>query len=157
MTLDDEDLGAIRAVVREEFALALEGMRPSNQRATRLAATWELPRNWGLWAMQEQPTWTADHVRTQAATFRDYWSSKSGQGATKTDWEATWRNWVRRAGPMLNSTAQGDTPVVSPAIEQTRRLLESQRMTPEQEAASKAAAAQVKERLQNVVKLVRSA
>jgi uncharacterized protein YdaU (DUF1376 family) len=31
-----------------------------------------------------------------AATFRDYWVSKSGNDATKTDWLATWRNWVRR-------------------------------------------------------------
>ena len=148
------DEGRLRQIIREEFALALEGMRPSSQRATRLAATWALPRNWGLWAMQEQPTWTADHVRTQAATFRDYWVAKSGQGATKTDWEATWRNWVRKSGPMLNSTSQGDTPVVSPAIEQTRRLLAEQEMTPEQKAASDEAMRKVQDRLKLVVKRV---
>jgi hypothetical protein len=27
--------------------------------------------------------------------FRDYWSAKAGSGATKLDWQATWRNWVR--------------------------------------------------------------
>lgn len=31
-----------------------------------------------------------------AATFKDYWVAKSGKDATKTDWLATWRNWVRR-------------------------------------------------------------
>ena len=28
-------------------------------------------------------------------TFRDYWVAKSGRDATKLDWNATWRNWVR--------------------------------------------------------------
>lgn len=29
--------------------------------------------------------------------FVDYWRAKSGKDATKLDWDATWRNWVRRA------------------------------------------------------------
>lgn len=29
--------------------------------------------------------------------FRDYWIAKSGQDATKTNWLATWRNWLRRS------------------------------------------------------------
>jgi hypothetical protein len=32
----------------------------------------------------------------EAAKFRDYWSAK-GSNATKTDWPATWRNWVRQS------------------------------------------------------------
>lgn len=27
--------------------------------------------------------------------FRDYWTAKTGQSATKLDWLATWRNWLR--------------------------------------------------------------
>lgn len=30
--------------------------------------------------------------------FRDYWSAKAGREATKLDWQATWRNWIRNAG-----------------------------------------------------------
>ncbi|MDK1489774.1 hypothetical protein QN219_06855 [Sinorhizobium sp. 7-81] len=30
--------------------------------------------------------------------FRDYWSAKAGREATKLDWPATWRNWIRNAG-----------------------------------------------------------
>ncbi|NUS67719.1 MAG: hypothetical protein HOQ41_05155 [Ensifer adhaerens] len=30
--------------------------------------------------------------------FRDYWRAKSGRDATKLDWAATWRNWMRNAG-----------------------------------------------------------
>jgi hypothetical protein len=29
-------------------------------------------------------------------TFRDYWRAKSGAGATKLDWDATWRIWCRK-------------------------------------------------------------
>lgn len=28
--------------------------------------------------------------------FRDYWIAQPGQKGVKTDWDATWRNWVRR-------------------------------------------------------------
>lgn len=30
--------------------------------------------------------------------FRDYWRAKAGREATKLDWQATWRNWIRNAG-----------------------------------------------------------
>lgn len=36
-------------------------------------------------------------IDNEAAIFRDYWVGKTGQGATKRDWLATWRNWLRRA------------------------------------------------------------
>jgi hypothetical protein len=35
----------------------------------------------------------AEHVK-----FVDYWIAKSGKDAVKLDWDATWRNWIRRAG-----------------------------------------------------------
>ena len=34
--------------------------------------------------------------KSVADTFKDYWINKSGSTAVKTDWFATWRNWVRR-------------------------------------------------------------
>ena len=64
-------------------------------RGTRLAKDWQLPRLWGLWAMQEKPGWTEDRVREVAAKFADHWHAKAGRDASKVDWEATWRNWVR--------------------------------------------------------------
>ena len=36
-------------------------------------------------------------AEAEAAKFRDFWTAKSGKDATKLDWSATWRNWVRRA------------------------------------------------------------
>lgn len=34
---------------------------------------------------------------SELARFRDYWAAATGAAATKADWPATWRNWVRRA------------------------------------------------------------
>ncbi len=39
----------------------------------------------------------AERVKVEIAKFRDYWRSKTGANATKIDWQATWRNWVRKA------------------------------------------------------------
>ena len=30
------------------------------------------------------------------AAFCDYWRARPGPGATKCDWDSTWRNWCRR-------------------------------------------------------------
>lgn len=34
---------------------------------------------------------------TEAAQFKDFWRAKAGRDATKRDWPATWRTWVRNA------------------------------------------------------------
>jgi hypothetical protein len=36
----------------------------------------------------------AEHVK-----FIDHWIAKTGRDATKLDWDATWRNWIRNARP----------------------------------------------------------
>lgn len=69
-------------------------------RATRLPESWRLPKAWRDWALAERPDWTAVHVDTVAASFHDYWISKGGADARKVNWEATWRNWVRREKQM---------------------------------------------------------
>lgn len=61
-------------------------------RGSRLSADWVLPKEWEDWAKQERPDLD---LRSVGEQFRDYWSAKAGSGATKLDWQATWRNWVR--------------------------------------------------------------
>uniref|UniRef100_UPI0035D03964 hypothetical protein n=1 Tax=Bartonella sp. OT172YNZD TaxID=3243572 RepID=UPI0035D03964 len=39
----------------------------------------------------------SERVKVEIAKFRDYWRSKAGANATKIDWQATWRNWIRKA------------------------------------------------------------
>lgn len=62
------------------------------KRGTRLPENWVLPLKWGEWAIESG--WSEYSVRTEADRFRDYWIAKT-RDATKLDWEATWRNWMR--------------------------------------------------------------
>lgn len=67
---------------------------------TRLPADWALPRSWGEWALshasEQGHALSADAVRATAEKFRDFWVAKPGKDGRKADWEATWRNWIRR-------------------------------------------------------------
>ncbi|ENN94010.1 DUF1376 domain-containing protein [Bartonella vinsonii] len=38
-----------------------------------------------------------ERVKVEIAKFRDYWKAKTGKDATKIDWQATWRNWIRNS------------------------------------------------------------
>lgn len=62
-------------------------------RGTRLTPDWELEQEWGEWAM-DQGMKGEDVVR-ESEKFKDFWLSKTGPNATKANWEATWRNWIR--------------------------------------------------------------
>ncbi len=62
-------------------------------KGTRLPEDWTLPQSWKNWALAQRPDLDPDRI---AEEFRDFWISKTGQNATKLNWEATWRNWVRR-------------------------------------------------------------
>lgn len=35
-------------------------------------------------------------LKAEHRVFTDFWKGKSGKDATKADWDATWRNWMRR-------------------------------------------------------------
>lgn len=45
-------------------------------------------------------------IKIEADKFRDYWISKSGAAATKIDWTATWRNWIRNKRPSYQGPAK---------------------------------------------------
>jgi hypothetical protein len=66
------------------------------KRGKRLTADWRLPQSWGQWALTEFGV-SEQAVRREADTFRDYWCGRADKGAVKLDWEATWRNWCRKA------------------------------------------------------------
>lgn len=70
-------------------------VRATQPKATRLSSDWVLPSEWRQWALD------AHNVPPKQATeislvFRDFWIGKPGGGGCKLDWEATWRNWVRK-------------------------------------------------------------
>ena len=63
------------------------------QRGTRLPADCLLPVEWHAFCKQERPDLLPRQVFDE---FKDYWIAQPGQKGVKTDWDATWRNWVRR-------------------------------------------------------------
>jgi Helix-turn-helix domain len=68
----------------------------SAPRATRLDPDW-MPSPELIAQMRSECP--AIDVKAEHLKFVDYWISKSGRDATKLDWPATWRNWIRNARP----------------------------------------------------------
>jgi len=64
-----------------------------SQRGTRLAPDFPLSNEWISFCRQHRPELDP---RETFEGFRDYWIAQPGQKGVKTDWTATWRNWVRR-------------------------------------------------------------
>ncbi len=81
---------------------------PEKKRATRLSPDWLLPASWGEWAKREGHLEAT--IRLEADKFRDFWCSKSGKDATKLDWFATWRNWMRN----VRNAPRGHAPPGQP-------------------------------------------
>lgn len=54
------------------------------------------PDDLGNWAIEEF-RWDIKKTMSVWGMFCDYWLAKTGAGATKRDWPATWRNWCRKA------------------------------------------------------------
>lgn len=66
--------------------------KPLSQ-GSRIPADWQPDEVLLAWAKAERPDL---NLAQTVDSFRDYWIGKSGKDATKTDWPATFRNWVRR-------------------------------------------------------------
>lgn len=60
-------------------------------RGTRFALD-ALPDDWKEYCRQNRPDLDPQKV---FENFSDYWKAKAGKDATKRDWSATWRTWVR--------------------------------------------------------------
>lgn len=90
-----------------------------NKRATRLPDDWTLPASWGQWALSEG--YDERVIRAEAPKFRDFWCSKGGKDATKVDWLATWRNWMRNVPKHSSQRA----PPVSPIAQRQEAALKA--------------------------------
>lgn len=64
----------------------------------------ELPKDWRSFCQSERSDLDPDSV---FARFADYWRAQPGAKGRKSDWLATWRNWVRdeRQRPRVVHTA----------------------------------------------------
>jgi uncharacterized protein YdaU (DUF1376 family) len=94
--------------------------------ATRLSEDWQLPDDWAIWAKQERPDLNPNKV---ADSFKDYWISQPSTKGKKTNWQATWRNWVRtQKADMTDKTYE------APWVKQNREWFDEARgVKPEKE------------------------
>lgn len=61
-------------------------------RGTRIPADFTPSAEMVEWAKEKHP---GVDLLTATDNFVDYWTAKAGAGATKADWAATWRVWIR--------------------------------------------------------------
>lgn len=85
---------SLRSSVPPEGAADAEPAKPKPKRGTRIPADFALTGEMRDWGKTHFP-----HVNgeTETEAFIDYWRGAPGQRGTKLDWQATWRNWIRRA------------------------------------------------------------
>lgn len=79
---------------KDSFSVAQGAPATNSTKGKRLSPDWRLPSEWGHWAMGENLT--REEVLKEQDKFRDYWIARPGSGAVKADWQATWRNWIRK-------------------------------------------------------------
>ena len=77
--------------------------RKKSNRGSRLPVDFVLPEEWIVFCQQERKDLNPTKVFDE---FKDYWISVPAGKATRTDWLATWRNWVRRQNAPRHSFAQ---------------------------------------------------
>lgn len=96
--------------------------KADGRRGTRLPEDFEVTDAMKGWARDNTPLAN----RTDHEAFLDYWRSATGQRAVKRDWEATWRNWMRKVQTDRDRRPAGSRPTtddkVSGFIERGRRL-----------------------------------
>jgi hypothetical protein len=76
-------------------------------------------------------------ARGELGKFRDFWQAKAGADACKVDWDATWRNWIRRAAEGRAAARAGPAPAAKPSylqamIDITNELTDEQPQPPDE-------------------------
>lgn len=66
-------------------------------KGSRLPDDWELDHTHIEAAREIKPNWDDQRIKFEADKFRDHWHAKTGKDATKRNWLAAWRNWLRNA------------------------------------------------------------
>lgn len=66
--------------------------KPKAKNGSRLPEGWTLPPEWAAWARAKRPDL---NIQEQGEKFADFFHAAPGVKGRKTDWQATWRNWIR--------------------------------------------------------------
>ncbi|WP_375618933.1 MULTISPECIES: DUF1376 domain-containing protein [unclassified Bartonella] len=78
--------------IHEQTSVPKKAKRSKANRGCRLPADFEPDYDFAI-----NEGLPPERVKVEIAKFRDYWRSKAGANATKIDWQATWRNWIRNS------------------------------------------------------------
>ena len=80
-----------------------------SRRGTRLPPAWKASPELQAWARAGRP-WLDLAIVT--ASFIDHWTALPGARGVKLDWDATFRNWVRKERPPAGQRTTGPAPVM---------------------------------------------
>ena len=89
------DSPILNPVIPESKQVTPQAATP-RKTASRLPDDWKPNQTHWDAAKEINPNLTDEWFKLVAHKFKDYWIAKSGKDATKVDWLATWRNWLRR-------------------------------------------------------------
>jgi hypothetical protein len=101
---------------------------PPKKTGSRLHKDWKLNPEYYNAALAIKPALTDQQIKTMADGFRDYWVAKSGKDATKLDWLATWRNWVRNQRIQNTPTANANNWRAKMTPEEAAFVAEQERL-----------------------------
>jgi hypothetical protein len=99
------------AIPERETERETEREPKKQSRGTRLPADWSPSEEQVQFCKTERPELNPTAV---ASRFKDYWIAQPGTKGVKTDWPATWRNWVR-AERAVGSAAKVEAPAGRPS------------------------------------------
>lgn len=97
--------------------------KPKNARGCRLPDGWMPKPETVAKISSELPALTDAVFHSEHLKFADYWAGVAGPRGVKLDWDATWRNWMRRVGERL----PGSGRVVQSAAEKALSIAEKYR------------------------------
>jgi hypothetical protein len=86
--------GTVADAIRLVELIELRAEPKRSGRGTRLPVDWEPSAADLAYAADRL---SPHRVSIEVERFRNFWTAKSGAGAAKKDWPATWRNWVLSA------------------------------------------------------------
>lgn len=90
------NLGAKNTSLKEDYVKNTKDTKKINNKKTAKVIPPDFqPKAEDVDLMKELFPWV--DLKKQTYAFKDYWVSQPPSKARKTNWDATWRNWIRRA------------------------------------------------------------
>ncbi len=106
---DDSDEPHLPNVVADAPTTPAEAKPKRKVTGTRLPDGWFPSRTDANLRTERESGLNDRELQDALDNFRDYWAAQPGQRGRKADWDATWRNWVRRDSKQHHPRRQDQT------------------------------------------------